>query len=77
MAKELEENNYWIDNQHNLHQANLDLNNKIAKISREKIQLEDRFNLLKSNFDRLQSVLRAQQRARPIIANGALNPMGP
>jgi hypothetical protein len=77
MARELTENNYWVDNQHNLHQANLELNNKLAQISREKIQLEDRFNLLKTNFERLHAVLRAQQRARPVIANGAFTPMGP
>ena len=33
MTKELRENNYWVDNQHALHKANLELNNKVASLS--------------------------------------------
>ena len=67
MTRELKENNYWVDNQHALHKANLELTNKVATLSQEKIQLEDNVQLLHSKFTRLQQIMKAQQQARPII----------
>ena len=54
MSRELEENNYWIDNQHALHKANLELSNKVAALSKEKIELEDKVKLLFDKFTHLQ-----------------------
>ena len=54
MTRELEENNYWIDNQHALHKANLELSNKVAALSKEKIELEDKVKLLFDKFTHLQ-----------------------
>ena len=60
MSKELEENNYWIDNQHALHKANLDLSNRVSALSKDKIELEDKVSILHKKFTRLQEVMRAQ-----------------
>ena len=67
MERELELNNSYYDNREQLLEDKANLERLNGVLQRQKSELEDKLFLIQSKFERLQSVLRAQARVRPII----------
>ena len=75
MERELELNNSYYDNREQLLEDKANLERLNGVLQRQKSELEDKLFLIQSKFERLQSVLRAQARVRPIIQQGTFTPM--
>ena len=75
IRRELEVTNSWYDNQQELIRGTEQLAEANAKLTQEKMALEDKLSLIQSKFERLQAVLRAQARARPVIQQGTFTPL--